>query len=338
MAEIEYKLRSGITITIKQWDHGDATPSYNLDELWVHVTGVPHAWHHYLGFWAVGSMIGTTLEVDMLIYRKKGVIRLLVGLVDKEQLSLTTYIVFHKVGYDITFTLEDQDFEPAILPPSTLNFNGGGDGEDRKDSQGQEPDQAYKKMKNLANPSSSLTSNVGTGSATMQVDGNESHTVNLSLLGPIALTPFGKNPVKRSRPRASNGDTVADPDAVTKPRTPYTESVPQQVKQACSNTTHNSIARTPGRNMEPVARSMLNGCSAGAEIAQSSPRTANKAVEHTPISGTPNKNSCHFNSVDGLRRSLRCNVQAADGSLLTDVDMTTKAMQRTAVRNLDANL
>ena len=40
MAEIEYKLRSGITITIKQWDHGDATPSYNLDELWVHVAGV----------------------------------------------------------------------------------------------------------------------------------------------------------------------------------------------------------------------------------------------------------------------------------------------------------
>ena len=61
-----------------------------------------------------------------------------------------------------------------------------------------------------------------------------------------------------------------------------------------SKTAQNEIARTPGRNMEPVVKSMLNGCSAGAEIAQSSPRTANKAVEHTPISGTPNKNTSHF--------------------------------------------
>lgn len=60
-------------MTISNWpDAKDITPSYHLDEVWVHVSKVPHAWRHYLGFWALGSVIGTTLEVDMWTYRKMG--------------------------------------------------------------------------------------------------------------------------------------------------------------------------------------------------------------------------------------------------------------------------
>ena len=45
IGEVEYKLKSGITITVSDWQlGGDATPAYYLDEVWVHVTGVPHAW------------------------------------------------------------------------------------------------------------------------------------------------------------------------------------------------------------------------------------------------------------------------------------------------------
>ena len=80
MSDIEFKLKSGVIVKINQWVFGgDATPAYHLDELWVHVTGVPHARRHYLGFWALGSTIGATLDVDMLTYRRKGVICLLVG-------------------------------------------------------------------------------------------------------------------------------------------------------------------------------------------------------------------------------------------------------------------
>jgi hypothetical protein len=32
----------------------------------VHVDGVPHTARHFLGFWAVGSLIGTTLDVDLV--------------------------------------------------------------------------------------------------------------------------------------------------------------------------------------------------------------------------------------------------------------------------------
>jgi len=80
MSDIEFKLKSAVIVKINQWVFGgDATPAYHLDELWVHVTGVPHARRHYLGFWALGSTIGATLDVDMLTYRRKGVICLLVG-------------------------------------------------------------------------------------------------------------------------------------------------------------------------------------------------------------------------------------------------------------------
>jgi hypothetical protein len=87
------------------------------------VTGVPHTWRHYLGFWALGSLIGATLDVDMLTYRKKGVIRILVGMLDKDHLPLTTNVVFNKVGYDLTFVVEKESFEPAIPMPSNPTPN-----------------------------------------------------------------------------------------------------------------------------------------------------------------------------------------------------------------------
>jgi hypothetical protein len=61
-----------VTLTISEWqDAGDSIPAYHLDEVWVHVSKVPHPWRHYLGFWVHGAVIGSTLEVDMLTYRKK---------------------------------------------------------------------------------------------------------------------------------------------------------------------------------------------------------------------------------------------------------------------------
>jgi hypothetical protein len=58
-----------------------------------------------LAFWELGTVIGVTLEVDMLTYRKKGVIRVRVGMLDKRRLPLTTDLVFGIEGYNITFTL-----------------------------------------------------------------------------------------------------------------------------------------------------------------------------------------------------------------------------------------
>lgn len=53
----------------------------------------------------------------MLTYRRKGVIRVLVGMLNRAQLPYTTNIVFGKEGYNVTFTLEDNSFEPALPTP-----------------------------------------------------------------------------------------------------------------------------------------------------------------------------------------------------------------------------
>jgi len=145
MVDIGFQLKNhGVTLTVSVWQNDqDIAPTYELEEVWVHVTGVPHAYRHYLVFWAVGTVIGATLEVDMLTYRMKGVIRIKVGMMDKRQLPHTTDLVFGTQGYHVTFAQEDELFLPATLPPEDddpMDFDNFGDGngsaedKDRDDS------------------------------------------------------------------------------------------------------------------------------------------------------------------------------------------------------------
>jgi hypothetical protein len=55
---------------------------FELQQVWVHVTGVPHELRHFFGLWGVGQVIGQTLDVDMLSLRRRGQIRILVGMID----------------------------------------------------------------------------------------------------------------------------------------------------------------------------------------------------------------------------------------------------------------
>ena len=73
MVDIGYHLKNhGVTLTVSVWQHNqDIIPTYELEEVWVHITRVPHAYKNYLVFWDLGTVIGTTREVDMYMYRKK---------------------------------------------------------------------------------------------------------------------------------------------------------------------------------------------------------------------------------------------------------------------------
>ena len=44
------------------------------------VTGVPYSLTHFLGLWAVGTLIGTTIDVDLITLRRRGIVRILVGM------------------------------------------------------------------------------------------------------------------------------------------------------------------------------------------------------------------------------------------------------------------
>ena len=67
-------------LVFSQWREEDILHMLELKQIWVHVSGVPRALRHFLGLWAVGSLIGTTVDVDLLALRRRGIIRILVGM------------------------------------------------------------------------------------------------------------------------------------------------------------------------------------------------------------------------------------------------------------------
>lgn len=395
MADIEYKLKSGISISISQWERtGDASPAYYLDEIWVHVTGVPHDWRHFLAFWAVGSMIGTTIEVDMLTYRKKGIIRLLVGILDREQLPLTTDIVFHKVGYDITFTPELPDFEPA-MPSLVLDASEKEDGDNKEDGAPRvsEFDPSRKKQKNVLGSFGPNSSSDRQDSAPMHVDCSEVHRPMYTTgSGVCVVAPTEKSVIKSSLPPGFKTGKPNGSISLMKPLSPSKERTTDHAKQVSVHVVPGSAlgagtgAAIPAGDLAsdnwapvvpqagPSLTSMVNGttmplqfgslnmanqtlaaCSRTAVernlVATQQMKTTQGVVQDQSLRGESEPENyapapvisygnspSHFHYIDGLRRSLRCNMQAANGSYLSDIDMTEKAMRRAAARNLDADL
>jgi len=152
MVDIGYQLKNhGVTLTISVWQQDqDIIPAYELDEVWVHITGVPPSYRHYLVFWALGTVIGATLDVDMLTYRKTGVIRVKVRILNKGQLPLTTDLVFGKVCYNVTYMLEDDSFQPAIVLANTFDPMDHDAGADKGNEDNEDGGSAAKKRRNEA--------------------------------------------------------------------------------------------------------------------------------------------------------------------------------------------
>uniref|UniRef100_A0ACD5TBC5 Uncharacterized protein n=1 Tax=Avena sativa TaxID=4498 RepID=A0ACD5TBC5_AVESA len=98
-----------------------------LQQVWLHVEGVPHCLQYYLGLWAVGGLMGTTLDVDLFSLRRRGVVRILVAMTDTSvflrlQDSIGHYIVTDAVvglkAYELRFRLEPEGYvpEPEFAP------------------------------------------------------------------------------------------------------------------------------------------------------------------------------------------------------------------------------
>jgi hypothetical protein len=63
MAAFEFKVKShDVVFAISVWKSKAEVTSRNfpVKPVWVHVTGVPPPLHHFLGLWAMGSVIGAT--------------------------------------------------------------------------------------------------------------------------------------------------------------------------------------------------------------------------------------------------------------------------------------
>jgi hypothetical protein len=56
---------SSSQMTVSIWQSQDIPHKKELHKVWVHVEGVPHTVRHFHGLWAVASLIGTPLDVDL---------------------------------------------------------------------------------------------------------------------------------------------------------------------------------------------------------------------------------------------------------------------------------
>jgi hypothetical protein len=97
-----------------------------LKQVWLHVEGVPHTVRHFLGLRVVGSLMGTTLDVDLLSLRRRGVVRVLVAMyntsvLEKKKDGTGPFVsrdVVRLKGYEFRFRREPVNYvpEPDFIP------------------------------------------------------------------------------------------------------------------------------------------------------------------------------------------------------------------------------
>jgi hypothetical protein len=73
--------------TFSSWRRQDIASEFFMEPVWVQVDGVPYTVRHFHGLWAVGSLIGTTQDVDLVTLRSKGIVRILIAMRDLSALE-----------------------------------------------------------------------------------------------------------------------------------------------------------------------------------------------------------------------------------------------------------
>ena len=105
-----------VTIEFKPWNSDEIPHHFELIPIWVHVHGVPHALRHFLGLWVVSSVIGATLDVDLLCLHRRGIVRIQVAVLNLDAFkrstidSLSSDVVVQRKGYEFRYSLEKEDF------------------------------------------------------------------------------------------------------------------------------------------------------------------------------------------------------------------------------------
>jgi hypothetical protein len=102
---------------VSSWVHQGVQPVFVMEPVWVHVEGVPDSVRHFLGLWAVGSLIGTMLDVDLFSLRSLGIVRVLVAMRDpaaleKDNGCMEVIALLQLSGYRFRFRREAVGFQP----------------------------------------------------------------------------------------------------------------------------------------------------------------------------------------------------------------------------------
>jgi hypothetical protein len=189
---------SNSKLAISAWQSAEIPHKIELEQVWLHVDGVPHTVRHFLGLWAVGSLMGKTLDVDLLSLRRRGIVRVLVAMFDSKMLDSMrdekgTYVqsdvVVRLKGFEFRFRREPSDFvpEPDFAPYMWKKRD---EGSDDDGAYGGGPDDAMDTSDTGARPSATGTTPPQAGAA----GGVPPGVSRTAVLG-IAVTPFNPNPM-----------------------------------------------------------------------------------------------------------------------------------------------
>jgi hypothetical protein len=163
---------------------------FQLKTVWVHVSGVPYPPRHFLGLWAIGTVIGTALDVDLLTLRRCGIIR--IQRVWSTLVPLTPFlfadVVVKTDVFTLHFELEPENFSvhPDVVPFAWKQDEDPSDRGVDRDNAMDEDDPNKRSRSTSTTAEDKLPSNTGNTVFGRQV----------SVL-PIAVTPFNTNPTTR---------------------------------------------------------------------------------------------------------------------------------------------
>ncbi|KAM0893355.1 hypothetical protein ACQ4PT_025158 [Festuca glaucescens] len=111
-------------------------PTFMLPEVWLRVTGIPaDVRNDFLALWALGSLFGKTMEVDMSFTRKNKVLRLRIGCMDATLIPGTKNVYISRGFFRLAFEVEKKNanaevemVEAAQNNGNNNDGNGGGEG------------------------------------------------------------------------------------------------------------------------------------------------------------------------------------------------------------------
>jgi hypothetical protein len=176
---------------VSSWTQQDVMPEFVMEPVWVHVEGVPNALRHFLGLWAVGTFIGTTIDVDLYTLRSQGLVRIQVAMRDTSVLEkdkakhgppcLEVLARLQLNGYRFRFRRESSEYKPD---PRFRPFFWKGEDED---DAAHGDDDGFDDAAAEGAP----------GASHMDVDGHASLPTSGSASVPVtqvAMTPFNHSP------------------------------------------------------------------------------------------------------------------------------------------------
>ncbi|PWZ23951.1 hypothetical protein Zm00014a_037299 [Zea mays] len=114
-----------------------------LVDVWVQFNGLPSEFCTVPHIWGVGSTLGVASEVDMAFYRKHGICRVQVGVIDPQAIPFAGDVEIAKVIYEVHFWVEDGSSEGlplAVDEEGSLDDDQNNNDKEHKGSDGKEGD------------------------------------------------------------------------------------------------------------------------------------------------------------------------------------------------------